>query len=55
MVGKLLLVYSIIITIMGILGLLPGITLGTEPIWHAIVKVILGIIGIWVSRSQKET
>ncbi|MGC9517878.1 MAG: hypothetical protein ACP5C3_09320 [Methanomicrobiales archaeon] len=33
--------------IMGILGLIPGIPLGSEPAWHAGLKIILGLILIF--------
>lgn len=54
MVRVLLLVYSWLLLIMGILGLIPGINLGTEPIWHALLKIILGILGIWASMGKKK-
>ena len=46
-----LIVLSLIVVIMGILALFPGIGLGTEPVWHAIVKIVIGavgaVIGFW--------
>jgi hypothetical protein len=54
MVRVLLTIYSWLLLIMGILGLIPGLNLGAEPAWHAVVKIILGIVGIWVSMTKKK-
>ncbi len=54
MVKVLLMVYSWLLLIMGILGVIPGINLGTEPAWHALLKIILGILGIWASMGKKQ-
>ncbi|WP_017872905.1 hypothetical protein [Candidatus Caldatribacterium saccharofermentans] len=54
MVRVLLTIYSWLLLIMGILGLIPGLNIGTEPVWHALVKIILGIVGIWVSMAKKK-
>jgi len=54
MVKTLLVVYSWLLLIMGILGVIPGIPLGTEPVWHALLKIILGLVGIVVSMSKKQ-
>ena len=54
---KLLLVnyISLAILIMGILGAIPGINLGTEPLWHAIVKIVIGLVGLFVAwKSGRE-
>ncbi len=54
MVKLLLTIYSWLLLIMGILGLIPGLPLGTEPAWHAVVKIVLGLLGIWVSMAKKK-
>ncbi|WP_438314834.1 hypothetical protein ACP6EK_07530 [Candidatus Caldatribacterium sp. SIUC1] len=54
MVRVLLIIYSWLLLIMGILGLIPGLNIGAEPAWHAVVKVILGIVGIWASMTKKK-
>ncbi|MGQ9472707.1 MAG: hypothetical protein ACUVQZ_03195 [Candidatus Caldatribacteriaceae bacterium] len=54
MIKTLFLVYSWLILIMGILGAIPGIPLGTEPTWHAILKIILGLVGIVFSMREKQ-
>ena len=40
-----LIIISLVILIMGVLAFIPGITLGTEPVWHSIVKIGVGLIG----------
>ncbi len=45
---RVLLVISILIILMGILALIPSINLGTEPAWHAAVKIVVGLVGVWV-------
>lgn len=54
MLRILLLIYSWLFLIMGILGLIPGLNLGVEPLWHAILKIILGVVGIWASTVKKK-
>lgn len=49
-----LILISIAIIVMGILGAIPGIDIGSEPIWHAIVKIVIGLVGLFVAmRSGK--
>jgi len=45
---RVLLVISIIIILMGVMALIPGIKLGDEPAWHAAVKIVVGLVGVWV-------
>ena len=40
-----LIVISIVVIVMGILALIPGIDIGTEPVWHAIIKIVIGAAG----------
>ena len=49
---KVLLVISIIVILMGVMSLIPGIKLGTEPTWHAAVKIAVGLVGLWVSLQK---
>ena len=49
-----LILISIALIVMGILGAIPGINIGSEPIWHAIVKIVIGLVGLAVAmRSGK--
>ncbi len=47
-----LIVLSIIIVVMGILALFPGITIGTEPLWHAIIKIVFGLAGLFIGLKK---
>jgi hypothetical protein len=39
---------------MVILGAIPDLELGTEPIWHAILKIIIGLVAIVLAYMNKE-
>ncbi|MFC1929878.1 hypothetical protein ACFLW6_03340 [Chloroflexota bacterium] len=43
-----LILISLALILMGVLGAIPGINLGTEPIWHTIVKIVIGAVGLIV-------
>lgn len=47
-------VYSWVFLIMGILGLVPGVPLGAEPEWYALLKIILGLVGILIAMKKKH-
>jgi len=49
---RVLLVISIIVILMGVMALIPGIKLGEEPAWHAAVKIVVGLVGLWVSLQK---
>jgi hypothetical protein len=49
-----LIIISLAVAAMGVLGLIPGITLGSEPTWHAIVKIVIGLVGLWVGFTAKK-
>ena len=49
-----LMLLSVILIIMGALGLFPGLDYdgflwASEPIWHAILKIIIGLTGLIVA------
>lgn len=50
----LLMVVGVIVLIMGILGAVPGIDIGTEPMWHAALKIIIGLVVIILAYMNKE-
>jgi len=52
LVKRTLLIISIILIIMGIMGALPNLTMGYEPLWHAIAKIIVGIIGVFIALKK---
>lgn len=47
-----LMVLGIIIILMGILGLL-DIGMATEPSWHAVLKIIIGLIALVLGYMDK--
>lgn len=49
-----LIIVGAIILVMGIAGL-PGVSdMGTEPDWHAILKIVIGIIAIIIAFMDKN-
>jgi len=48
-----LMIVGVVAVLMGIAGLVPGWTLATEPAWHAVVKIVIGIIAVAVAASDK--
>lgn len=50
-----LIIVGIIILVMGIAGL-PGVSdMGTEPEWHAALKIIIGLIAIAVPFLDRQS
>lgn len=55
---KTLMFVGVVLAIMGLLGLLPDGTLpeaisGTEPVWHAVAKVVVGLVSVGVALNDK--
>jgi hypothetical protein len=49
-----LIIVGIIVLVMGIAGL-PGVSdIGTEPDWHAILKIVVGLVAVAVAFIDKE-
>ena len=49
-----LMIVGVLLLLMGIAGMIPSLTIATEPMWHAVVKVLIGIVSIWVSAADKR-
>ena len=49
---RVLLIISILIILMGILALIPSINMGTEPTWYSALKIVIGLVGLWVSLQK---
>ena len=49
MVKKTLLIVGIIVLLMGILAVVPGLAWGTEPMWHAVLKIVVGAVATWIA------
>ncbi len=50
----LLMIVGIVAILMGIAGLIPSWTLATEPSWHAVLKIIIGLVAVYVSATDKK-
>lgn len=50
-----LIIVGILVLIMGIAGLLPDVTMGTEPEWHAALKIIIGLVAIAIGFMEKKS
>lgn len=48
-----LIIVGIIVLVMGVLGLIPGLDLGTEPTWHAVVKIVVGALTLFAGLKGK--
>ena len=48
-----LFIVGILVLVMGVLALIPGIDLGSEPWWHAWLKVIIGVAAILISLRRE--
>ncbi|MFC1487594.1 hypothetical protein ACFLRN_07920 [Thermoproteota archaeon] len=49
-----LVVVGVITLVMGIAGL-PGISdMGTEPEWHAVLKIVIGIVAVIIALMEKK-
>lgn len=42
-----------VMVLMGIGAVVPGFELGTEPLWHAIAKIVIGLVAIVVAAVDK--
>jgi predicted MFS family arabinose efflux permease len=49
-----LIIVGILLLVMGIAGL-PGVSdMGTEPDWHAILKIVIGIVAVLIALMEKK-
>ena len=49
-----LIIVGALLAIMGVAGL-PGVSdMGTEPDWHAILKIIIGIVAVIIALMEKK-
>jgi len=47
-----LIVISLGVLAMGVLALIPSITLGSEPVWHSVVKIVVGAAGLYIGFKK---
>jgi hypothetical protein len=49
-----LIIVGVLLLVMGIAGL-PGVSdMGTEPDWHAVLKIIIGIVAVLIALMEKK-
>ncbi len=48
-----LVIVGIILVIMGVMALIPSLAIGSEPMWHAVAKVVIGIIAVIIPFTDK--
>jgi hypothetical protein len=48
-----LIILGILVAVMGILAVIPGISMGSEPLWHSIVKIIVGAVAVIIGVVKK--
>jgi len=49
-----LIIVGLIVLVMGIAGL-PGVSdMGTEPDWHAVLKIVIGIVAVVVALMDRK-
>lgn len=49
-----LFIFSGVLLLMGIVALVPGLNISVEPLWHAIVKVLVGGTGLYLAYKGKK-
>ena len=49
MVKKALLIVGIILLVMGILAVVPSLACATEPMWHAVLKIVVGAVATCIA------
>lgn len=49
----LLLIVGILVIAMGVMALIPSLEMGTEPIWHTIAKLVLGVAAVYVALTRE--
>jgi len=47
-----LMIVGIIVLLMGILGLVPSLDYASEPSWHAVLKIIIGLVALYVGYTD---
>jgi len=48
-----LLIVGVLLVLMGIAAMIPAWTMASEPQWHAIVKIVIGLVSIYIARVDK--
>ncbi len=49
-----LIIVGILVLVMGVMAVIPALSIGTEPIWHAIVKMVVGAVAVIIGILAKK-
>ena len=49
-----LIIVGIILVVMGAMALIPTLMIGFEPVWHAVAKIVIGIIAVIIPFTEKK-
>jgi uncharacterized membrane protein len=49
-----LIIVGIILVVMGAMALIPTLAIGTEPVWHAVAKIVIGIVAFIIPFTDKQ-
>lgn len=47
-------ILGLLVFLMGILALIPSMEMGTEPVWHSWVKIVIGLAAVLVAAMDKK-
>ena len=50
-----LIIVGILLILMGAAALVPAWTMATEPTWHSIAKIVIGLIAVVIGATEKKT
>jgi len=48
-----LMIVGLLVLVMGILALIPSANWTADPVWYAIVKIIIGLVSLGVAAADK--
>jgi len=43
-----------LIIAMGVLALIPNLSMGTEPLWHTIAKIVVGVVSVIIALTSSK-
>jgi hypothetical protein len=49
-----LIILGVLVLVMGVMGAIPALAIGSEPLWHSIVKMAVGVIAIIIGAVAKK-
>lgn len=49
-----LLIIGLLIIAMGVLALIPSMSMGSEPKWHSIAKLVVGVVAVFIALTNEK-